>query len=158
MGLSQVNNQDTYERDFGTLEFSVVDQQGKEIIIRIVTHCVCDSIWHFPLFSALAYSHVADAGVHQSAVRGWWLGCDRDALGPAWFWGASLPVLAQPTSSVLSCCCSWGHWGGPHTGSASHLEPGPCDPGCALDQSDAACHRGHRPAGRNRAQAFLLER
>lgn len=45
-----MNNWDTYERDFETLEFSVADQKGKEIIIRIVTHCVCDTIWHSALF------------------------------------------------------------------------------------------------------------
>lgn len=49
-----MNNWDTFERDFETLEFSVVDQEGKEIIIMIVIQCVCNGIWHLPLFSSFS--------------------------------------------------------------------------------------------------------
>lgn len=41
MGLSWANSWDTYERDIETLEFSIADQEGDEIITMIVPGSVC---------------------------------------------------------------------------------------------------------------------
>lgn len=74
MDLSEVNNWDTYERDFETLQFSIVDQEGKEIIKMIVAQCVTVfgiSLFFpfFPIYPLVAGAGILSAGACQGTAR-----------------------------------------------------------------------------------------